>query len=127
MQIKIETLFNISPENIALIPIVANKLGYQEWIVLQEDKAKATSIELANTQNADLPEEERVTAESLYVVPDTDVNTFINDFFTADFSTRIKNLVSPSVEEYFGLKDKQTADFVKGQLDEAVIVNVEIN
>lgn len=114
MQVKITTTFNISESNKPLIPVVANTVGYDGWVA----QTKQAALTLARQENPDFLEED--------LVVDTTHETFMMQFLAMDYSLRLKNLVSPCIDAYFGIVMQDTAVQVKEQLDEAISTVVEI-
>jgi hypothetical protein len=99
MIITITTTLQISEQNTGLIPFISSTIGYEDW------KKKA----LAEDENADV----------LY-------NTFMKYFLEIDYSYRLKHLIAPAVDNYFGVVMKDQADIVKTELDSAIDTVVEI-
>lgn len=99
MYIKTTTVLAISDENLGLIQIVANKMGYQSWV----------KTRLAKDPN--LP---------------TDVNTFIQELLTMNNLKLLRSMIVPPVQEWFGLQAKGRTDKVLGELNQALVAKVEI-
>jgi len=114
MKIKITTTFNISENNKPLIPVVSNTVGYKQWV----EKTRQEALTLALQDNPDFIEDN--------LVVDISHETFIKYFLALDYSLRLKNLVAPCVDVYFGDVMQDTAKQVKDELDQAVTTEVEI-
>jgi hypothetical protein len=112
MQIKITTTLDISEENKPLIPLVSNDIGYEQWRLTTINDAR----EKARTDNVEF------NADDL----DVSSNTFIKYFLSLDHKQRLKNIISPVVDKYFGIVMQTQASEVRNQLNEAITTEVLI-
>jgi len=112
MQIKITTTLNISEENKPLIPLVSNDIGYEQWRLTTINDAR----EKARTDNVEF------NADIL----DVSSNAFIKAFLSLDYTQRLKNIITPVVNKYYGIVMQTQANAVKNQLDAALTTQVEI-
>lgn len=110
MQIKTITTLDISPENVGLIPVVADSLNYKGW---KQDIINNALMELRK-DNPEATEED--------VTDDYSVNTFIKEFLSKDYTLRIVNLVSPVINRYFGLNEVEQAQALKDELANGAVV-----
>lgn len=98
MKIQTRTILNISKENEGLISVVAQRLGYERWAIAMSTEEKA----------------------------DISVKAFIIEYLNNQALVGMKQIVIPAIDEYFGLQDKKTADYLKSQLDTALEVKTLI-
>jgi hypothetical protein len=112
MQIKITTTLDISEENKPLIPLVSNDIGYEQWRLTTINDAR----EKARTDNVE------------FNADDLDVSSyaFIKAFLSLDYTQRLKNIISPVVDKYFGIVMQTQAAEVRNQLNEAITTEVLI-
>lgn len=119
MQIITTTTLNVSEENLALIPLVVESIGYQswkEWEIAGAKKIAKTAWEAIEVEEGEEKEPFVFDEETV----DTSVNTFIKYFLQKDAIQRLTNIITPSVEKYFGGVMKTQADSVKAELSEAI-------
>ena len=114
MRITITTTFDISEENKPLISVVSGTLWYEAWV----GRTIYTAAQLARAEDPDF--------DMANLVVDTSVNTFVKQYLEEDYTMRLKNIVSPSIDQYFGLIMQEQATAAKGQLDTAIETTVTI-
>lgn len=131
MEITTTTKLRISKENIGLIPVVTDSIGFKNW---KSDKiSKARDLAQAEYDAVIIPEPEEgeeVEPREPFVFDeesvDTSHTTFIKEFLATDAIQRQTNLITPGVDSYFGIVMKDQAEGVKGQLKEAITSEVTI-
>jgi len=123
MKITITTTFDISEENKPLIPVVTEDLKYQEWVENTKNEALRIARDEVVKNNPEI-DILTITLDDIFV--DVSQETFIKQFLSNDYTMRLKNIVSPSINKFFGLVMQNRAVIAKSQLDTAINTEVTI-